>query len=288
MFVGSFDFRVAIVNRTFFLPLLLCLLLASSLSAQEVRIWKSSNGKYSIEAKLLSYQDGELKLAKPDGSTLTVELSKLSSNDKKYVESLKLGGKEKNPSAGKGRSSNTGSTGSKSTRSLKPTEPWDGEVRRKPKVKYARLIRFDRAFDKEWKASLDSVQFSKSPISASSFLIEDVAIPNIKFSKRPVKSSLYSCRDRSEYCLLESKEVSDTRLSEDRPSFLHRYDMATNTKTREPVRIPLDFGADLADWSPSKKRFLLRYETRFKKPGNGLGVWEDQDGKLVEVSSWMA
>lgn len=51
------------------------------------RTWKSSDGKFKIEARLIEIEDGnKLVLEKPSGKTITVPLSKLGKADESYVK----------------------------------------------------------------------------------------------------------------------------------------------------------------------------------------------------------
>lgn len=52
----------------------------------EFRTWRDASGKFSIEATLLSIEDGKAVLQKKDGKTTRVAIEKLSSSDKKYIK----------------------------------------------------------------------------------------------------------------------------------------------------------------------------------------------------------
>lgn len=58
---------------------------APAASAQEVRTWTDSTGDFTIRAKFVSVKDGVVTLQEQDGSSLEIELKKLSAGDQKYV-----------------------------------------------------------------------------------------------------------------------------------------------------------------------------------------------------------
>lgn len=61
----------------------------SYVHAQEpTRTWKDAAGKYSIDAKLIDLQTDSVRLQKTNGDTISVPLSKLSSEDQAYVKSI--------------------------------------------------------------------------------------------------------------------------------------------------------------------------------------------------------
>jgi hypothetical protein len=49
------------------------------------RTWNDTSGTFSVEAVMLSLQDGNVVLQKKDGKTIRVPIAKLSPADKKYV-----------------------------------------------------------------------------------------------------------------------------------------------------------------------------------------------------------
>src|SRR5437867_2847488 len=51
----------------------------------EVRTWTSADGKFKVEAEMLSVQEGKVSLRKADGTEVTVPLAKLSEADRQYV-----------------------------------------------------------------------------------------------------------------------------------------------------------------------------------------------------------
>ncbi len=59
------------------------------LSGQNVRIWRSSNGKFSIKAKLVAYENEVASLETPDGRTIKVPANKLGIRERKYLRELK-------------------------------------------------------------------------------------------------------------------------------------------------------------------------------------------------------
>jgi len=52
----------------------------------EMRTWTDRTGKYRVEARLRGVEDGQAKLEKPDGSIISVPLSKLSEADRRFIE----------------------------------------------------------------------------------------------------------------------------------------------------------------------------------------------------------
>lgn len=54
----------------------------------ELRTWASDTGKFTIEARFGGIEDGKVKLLKPDGSTVSVPLEKLSEADRELATQL--------------------------------------------------------------------------------------------------------------------------------------------------------------------------------------------------------
>src|SRR4029079_12806453 len=54
------------------------------IAAAKPRTWNASNGKFSVEAKLVKVDEGKLVLKRADGQEITVPLDKLSEADQKY------------------------------------------------------------------------------------------------------------------------------------------------------------------------------------------------------------
>lgn len=65
--------------------LLMVILLFLPCSNLLARTWTDRSGKFQIEAELVAYQDGTVKLQKGDGQVVTVPLSKLSFADQKFL-----------------------------------------------------------------------------------------------------------------------------------------------------------------------------------------------------------
>ena len=57
----------------------------ASASASEPRTWNDKSGKFSITATFQSFEGGQVKLKKEDGTVVTVPLEKLSEADAEYV-----------------------------------------------------------------------------------------------------------------------------------------------------------------------------------------------------------
>ena len=49
------------------------------------RKWTDSTGTFSIEAELLDFQDGKVRLKKPNGNVITVAVDRLSQADQQFV-----------------------------------------------------------------------------------------------------------------------------------------------------------------------------------------------------------
>src|SRR5438552_1557723 len=64
-------------------------LLASAGFAAEFRTWSDASGKFTVKAKFVAAADGKVTLEQEDGSTIEVELAKLSPADQKYVADQK-------------------------------------------------------------------------------------------------------------------------------------------------------------------------------------------------------
>ncbi len=58
------------------------------IAAAKPRTWTASNGKFSVEAKLVKVDEGKLVLKRADGQEISVPLDKLSEADQKYVDNL--------------------------------------------------------------------------------------------------------------------------------------------------------------------------------------------------------
>ena len=69
--------------------LVVTLTLAGLVAAAEMRTWTDVRGKFKIQAKFVSQENGKVTLEKADGSELVIELKKLSTGDQKYVAGLK-------------------------------------------------------------------------------------------------------------------------------------------------------------------------------------------------------
>jgi thiol-disulfide isomerase/thioredoxin len=52
----------------------------------EMRTWTSADGKFKVEAELLSVQDGQVSLRKADGTEIIVPLTKLSDADRQFAK----------------------------------------------------------------------------------------------------------------------------------------------------------------------------------------------------------
>lgn len=55
------------------------------------RVWKSSDNRFSVKAKLLELNGDKVQLQKEDGSTITVPLDRLSENDQEFLKKKNQG-----------------------------------------------------------------------------------------------------------------------------------------------------------------------------------------------------
>ena len=69
------------------LAISMVLALVGSISQAASRTWKSSNGRFSVEAELLDFKDGKAQLKKSDGAVIEVPLVSLCDEDRLYVKS---------------------------------------------------------------------------------------------------------------------------------------------------------------------------------------------------------
>ncbi len=91
---GSASFRVSrtLAKSLFWKSCFLVFVMLVGLpqaSAQEsqTRTWSSANGAYSVQAKLVEVTGDSVVLEKEDGQQITVEISRLSQTDQKYIRS---------------------------------------------------------------------------------------------------------------------------------------------------------------------------------------------------------
>ena len=57
--------------------------------ASLTRVWSDSSGKFSVKAEFAGLIGGKVKLLRPDGAAITVELEKLSKTDRDWIRSRK-------------------------------------------------------------------------------------------------------------------------------------------------------------------------------------------------------
>ena len=69
------------------LPLLVMCVFLGFVALATARTWKSSEGRFSIDAEAVGLKDGRVQLKKPDGSVIAVPLASLSEEDRQYVRS---------------------------------------------------------------------------------------------------------------------------------------------------------------------------------------------------------
>src|SRR5688500_10677205 len=68
-----------------FVGLSLLVLLWASVSTAESRKWKDATGKFETEAEFVDFADGKVTLKKPDGSDVSVPMTRLSAADQAFV-----------------------------------------------------------------------------------------------------------------------------------------------------------------------------------------------------------
>src|SRR5262249_53415418 len=90
---NSLETGVVMIRTFRFLAIAICFVaLLSAASAAEFRNWSDASGKFSVKAKYVSLSDGKVTLEQEDGSSLEIELAKLSAADQKYVNDLRAAG----------------------------------------------------------------------------------------------------------------------------------------------------------------------------------------------------
>lgn len=92
---------------------LFCIASATCVSAQEMREWSDSTGKFKIQAKFIEVKDGIAWLENEAGKTIKIPVDRLSSADLEYVGSnenpFKMAEEESSSSSGSSSSSSSGS-----------------------------------------------------------------------------------------------------------------------------------------------------------------------------------
>jgi hypothetical protein len=58
----------------------------STTASPQYRVWKDSSGKFEIEATLVSFENGLVRLLRKDGKEISLPLSRLSEADQTFVE----------------------------------------------------------------------------------------------------------------------------------------------------------------------------------------------------------
>lgn len=72
-------------GRRFWLALLLLIAIGTSGLRGETRTWTDSKGKHKTQAEFVSYEKSQVTLRKTDGQLVTLQLTKLSREDQRYV-----------------------------------------------------------------------------------------------------------------------------------------------------------------------------------------------------------
>jgi len=89
-------FRQALHMRLI-LSLGIVLLFAVLAAAAEVRTWTSSDGKFKVEGAFVAIKGDKVRLRRPDGQLLEIELGRLSRADQAYATQAAIGGNPKPP-----------------------------------------------------------------------------------------------------------------------------------------------------------------------------------------------
>src|SRR6187200_1881456 len=66
-------------------PMALAVIVILGTAVAEVRTWTSADGKFQVEAEMLSVQEGKVSLRKADGTEVTVPLTKLGEADRRFI-----------------------------------------------------------------------------------------------------------------------------------------------------------------------------------------------------------
>jgi len=160
------------------LVLFASILSLSLLTADDLRTWSDSTGKYTLEAKFIGIEGGKVVLEKADGSRIQIELSKLKAEDR--TEAVKLNSKKmtENPFKNEGDNPFKNSTGSRNKKNSNTTEP-DPNAPATANVDWAGAKQLS-VFGSEWKApSLPAVDLRLT------WQPRPVAIPSSDFWDKP-------------------------------------------------------------------------------------------------------
>jgi hypothetical protein len=153
---------------------LFCLALSSPAAGGELRTWTDATGKHKIKASFVALDGSKVTLEKDDGSTIEIDLKKLSKADQRFVaEAVKLAGdnpfeaKEPNPFETKPK---------RKTRSTKPAANDDAADDREPageplvvQVDYSSAEHVNLAATERWEIEVAAADegFASKPKSVS-------------------------------------------------------------------------------------------------------------------------
>lgn len=210
------------------LGVLFLTILATALRADDVRTWTDSTGKHKIRASFVSLENGRVTLEKPDGTSLEIDLKKLSKADQKYLaDAMKAAGdspfetKEPSPFESKPK---------KKAKSSRPTADDDeasedavGGEPRVIKVDFSSAEQVNLATTEEWKVVVPTNEgFPGKP----------------KTSALPKKSSFFEGVKRVAVNQAAGKAAVGFALGEPKPSGTTRVvlcDLATGKATAPAV-----------------------------------------------------
>ncbi|HVX13033.1 MAG TPA: SHD1 domain-containing protein [Pirellulales bacterium] len=251
----------------------------ASAPAEELRTWTDSTGKHKIKGSFVSLEDGTVTLEKDDGSTLEIELKKLSKADQKYVaEAVKSGGdnpfqtKDPNPFESKTK---------KKPKKSKPTRPAEDEgdddsgggEPRALSIDYSSAEQVSLATTESWQidvpAASDSIasKLKTSPLPKKSSFFEGVK--GIAVNRTCGKAAVVFAWD-------QPKPTGTTRVV--------LCDLATG-KTTAPASAPVQM-APLAVHDDGRQIVMRRDEFGFGNQDR-LEVWTLKGPRAERKVSWI-
>lgn len=134
----------------------------SLLLAAELRTWSDSSGKFKIEARLDSLQDGNVFLLRSDGTQIKIPLDKLSAADQEYAQQQAESASDENPSETPKEESPFQATEPSNTSASDEdfaSASGSGTTRPKDTAKPSKLMLENRLVEPNWKSS-DAVDIS--------------------------------------------------------------------------------------------------------------------------------
>jgi hypothetical protein len=105
----------------------------------EFRTWTDITGKFKTEASFLDFKNGEVRLRKKDGTTVTVPVEKLSQADQEYV-SLRMKARRRVPATRKGKDTEASSAKRESTAKSKAAVKKKGQRTTEELAEFERVL----------------------------------------------------------------------------------------------------------------------------------------------------